>query len=167
MEVSQIQFNFWIFFSNALSALALNFSIFLVIGRTSAVTIRVAGVLKDWILISLSTVVFPESTITTLNIVGYAIAICGVLMYNYLKAKDVRASQLPIESIAERTAKELKMEKKSSDLYVPDDIVNNISGLRTGRNNSVSEVTVDEEAPLLASSRFSHLGQSHYSNHSA
>lgn len=166
MEVSQIQFNFWIFFSNALSALALNFSIFLVIGRTSAVTIRVAGVLKDWILISLSTVVFPESTITTLNIVGYAIAICGVLMYNYLKVKDVRASQPPIEGIAERTAKEFKMEKKSSDLYVPDNIVN-MGGLRTGRNNSVSEVTVDEEAPLLASSRFSHLAQSHYSSHSA
>lgn len=59
------------------------------------------------------------------------------------------------------------MEKKSSDLYVPDDFVNNTSGLRTGRNNSVSEVAVDEEAPLLASSRFSHLGQSHYSSHSA
>lgn len=26
-------------------------------------------------------------------------------MYNYLKAKDVRASQLPIEGIAERAAK--------------------------------------------------------------
>ena len=73
MEVSQIQFNFWIFFSNALCALALNFSIFLVIGRTGAVTIRVAGVLKDWILIALSTVIFPESTITWLNIIGYAI----------------------------------------------------------------------------------------------
>lgn len=166
MEVSQIQFNFWIFFSNALSALALNFSIFLVIGRTSAVTIRVAGVLKDWILIALSTVVFPESTITTLNIVGYAIAICGVIMYNYLKVKDVRASQLPVENLAERTAKEFKMEKKSSDLYVPDDTVNIGSGLRTGRN-SASDVNVDEEAPLLASSRLSHLGQSQYSNHSA
>ena len=75
MEVSQIQFNFWIFFSNALCALALNFSIFLVIGRTGAVTIRVAGVLKDWILIALSTVIFPESTITGLNIIGYAIGI--------------------------------------------------------------------------------------------
>lgn len=32
-------------------------------------------------------------------------AICGVLMYNYLKVKDVRASQPPIEGIAERTAK--------------------------------------------------------------
>ena len=73
MEVSQIQFNFWIFFSNAICALALNFSIFLVIGRTGAVTIRVAGVLKDWILIALSTVIFPESTITGLNIIGYAI----------------------------------------------------------------------------------------------
>lgn len=73
MEVSQIQFNFWIFFSNALCALALNFSIFLVIGRTGAVTIRVAGVLKDWILIALSTVIFPESIITRLNIIGYAI----------------------------------------------------------------------------------------------
>lgn len=73
MEVSQIQFNFWIFFSNAVCALALNFSIFLVIGRTGAVTIRVAGVLKDWILIALSTVIFPESTITGLNIIGYGI----------------------------------------------------------------------------------------------
>lgn len=73
MEVSQIQFNAWIFFSNALCALALNFSIFLVIGRTGAVTIRVAGVLKDWILIALSTVIFPESMITNLNIIGYAI----------------------------------------------------------------------------------------------
>lgn len=73
IEVSQIQFNFWIFFSNALCALALNFSIFLVIGRTGAVTIRVAGVLKDWILIALSTVIFPESTITGLNIIGYGI----------------------------------------------------------------------------------------------
>lgn len=130
MEVSQIQFNFWIFFSNALCALALNFSIFLVIGRTGAVTIRVAGVLKDWILIALSTVIFPESIITKLNIIGYAIgtdfsilfcelvmklrlnfmlffsaALCGVVMYNYLKVKEVRASQLPMESTAERAAK--------------------------------------------------------------
>lgn len=130
MEVTQIQFNFWIFFSNALCALALNFSIFLVIGRTGAVTIRVAGVLKDWILIALSTLIFPESTITTLNITGYAIgklifpylwelsaymhhideilfciALCGVVMYNYLKVKDVRASQLPVDTMLDRTAK--------------------------------------------------------------
>lgn len=140
MEVSQIQFNFWIFFSNAVCALLLNFSIFLVIGRTGAVTVRVAGVLKDWILIALSTVVFPESTITGLNITGYAIgkfssyyfiekltiyyyilpvinicshflhvlvfssALCGVVLYNYLKVKDVRASQAS-ELLPERITK--------------------------------------------------------------
>ncbi|KAF5452190.1 hypothetical protein F2P56_027217 [Juglans regia] len=75
MQVSQNQFNFWIFFSNALCALALNFSIFLVIGRTGAVTIRVAGVLKDWMLIALSAVIFPEYTITGLNIIGYGVGL--------------------------------------------------------------------------------------------
>ncbi|KAM7501121.1 hypothetical protein LguiB_000025 [Lonicera macranthoides] len=105
MEVLQMQFDFWIFFSNAICALALNFSIFLVIGRTGAVTIRVAGVLKDWILIALSTILFPESTITNLNIIGYGIALCGVVMYNYLKIKDVHASQLPVESVTETLAK--------------------------------------------------------------
>ncbi|CAN1281841.1 Probable sugar phosphate/phosphate translocator At3g17430 [Linum perenne] len=161
MEVTQIQFNFWIFFSNALCALALNFSIFLVIGRTGAVTIRVAGVLKDWILIALSTVIFPESTITGLNITGYAIALCGVVMYNYLKVRDVRASsQLP-ETVPERLTKDWKLEKKSSDIFVPGD------GNGGGANISSSSdgLGVDEEVPLIASSRLSHIGRSQASNH--
>lgn len=81
MDVSQIQFNYSIFFLNALSAFALNISIFLVIGRTGAVTIRVAGVLKDWILIALSTIIFPESVITSLNIIGYAVGNYVVLLH--------------------------------------------------------------------------------------
>uniref|UniRef100_A0A5B7AHC0 Sugar phosphate transporter domain-containing protein n=1 Tax=Davidia involucrata TaxID=16924 RepID=A0A5B7AHC0_DAVIN len=156
MEVSQIQFNFWIFFSNAICALALNFSIFLVIGRTGAVTFRVAGVLKDWILIALSTVVFPESTITGLNIIGYAIALCGVVTYNYLKVKDVRTSQLlPPESIPERIAKDWKLEKKSSDIYVPD----GSDGGSSRGNHPASDLNVDEEAPLIPPSRLSHIGR--------
>ncbi|XP_057460856.1 probable sugar phosphate/phosphate translocator At3g17430 isoform X1 [Actinidia eriantha] len=165
MEVSQIQFNFWIFFSNALCALALNFSIFLVIGRTGAVTIRVAGVLKDWILIALSTVIFPESAITRLNIIGYAIALCGVVMYNYLKVKDVRASQLALESISERAVKDLGLEKKSSDLYVPDSGINNPSGGKNGWNSSLSDSSVDEEAPPIPLSRVSHLGRNQPGSH--
>ncbi|MCI03885.1 putative sugar phosphate/phosphate translocator, partial [Trifolium medium] len=149
MEVSQIQFNFWIFFSNALCALALNFSIFLVIGRTGAVTIRVAGVLKDWILIALSTVIFPESTITGLNIIGYGIALCGVVMYNYIKVRDVRASQITAESIPDRLTKDWKLEKKSSDIYVPDNAGNNEGG--SGGNGSASDMIIDEEAPLISS----------------
>ncbi|KAA8542993.1 hypothetical protein F0562_021512 [Nyssa sinensis] len=160
MEVSQIQFNFWIFFSNALCALALNFSIFLVIGRTGAVTIRVAGVLKDWILIALSTVIFPESAITRLNIIGYAIALCGVVMYNYLKVKDVRASQVPVEIIPERA---VKTEKKSSDLYVHEEVIN---GGMNGWNGSAPDIIVDEGAPLIPSLRISHLGRSQLCSHS-
>ncbi|KAF2310338.1 hypothetical protein GH714_007886 [Hevea brasiliensis] len=160
MQVSQIQFNFWIFFSNALSALALNFSIFLVIGRTGAVTIRVAGVLKDWILIALSTIIFPESTITGLNI----LALCGVVMYNYLKVKDVRASQLP-ETIPERITKDWKLEKKSSDIYVPSNNSDNNGGGGGGSNSS--DLNVDEEAPLIPSSRLSHIGRTQFSNHAA
>ncbi|KAB1213760.1 hypothetical protein CJ030_MR5G021892 [Morella rubra] len=156
MQVSENQFNFWIFFSNALCALALNFSIFLVIGRTGAVTIRVAGVLKDWILIALSTVIFPESTITGLNITGYAIALCGVVMYNYIKVRDVRASQQPAENLPERITKDWKLEKKSSDIFVP----NNDGGKgSSGGNHAASDSNVDEEAPLLSTSRFSHIGR--------
>ncbi|KAK2364824.1 hypothetical protein P8452_67710 [Trifolium repens] len=152
MEAPHMEFNFWIFFSNALCALALNFSTFLVIGRTGAVTIRVAGVLKDWLLISLSTVLFPESKITGLNVIGYAIALSGVVCYNYLKIRDVRKSQLQI--IPDESAKELLMEKKG------DDDVNNDEDIW---NNSVSDSHhhshFDEEAPLMYSSRISHLGR--------
>ncbi|WOH07415.1 hypothetical protein DCAR_0726845 [Daucus carota subsp. sativus] len=158
MEVAQIQFNYWIFFSNAFCALALNFSIFLVIGRTGAVTFRVAGVLKDWILIGLSTIIFPESTISGLNITGYAIALCGVVMYNYIKVRDGRLSQLSLEDIQDRSTKEWKLEKKLYDVYTPDN--SNGDNGRTGRGvNSVSDLNVDEEAPLISSLRMSHLGR--------
>lgn len=158
MEISQIQFNFWIFFSNALCALALNFSIFLVIGRTGAVTIRVAGVLKDWILIALSTVIFPESTITGLNIIGYAIALSGVVLYNYLKVKDVRASnQLPVQEVSERIAKDWKLEKRSSEL--PD--VGTTANTAGNSSGSVADSVLDEDAPLIQSSRLTHIVRSH------
>ncbi|CBI37023.3 hypothetical protein AAG906_034637 [Vitis piasezkii] len=158
MEVSQNQFSFWIFFSNAVCALALNFSIFLVIGRTGAVTIRVAGVLKDWILIALSTVIFPESVITGLNIIGYAIALFGVVMYNYLKIREGRASQ-PTEGIPERV-KDLKTEKRSSDLFAANVGNNSNNGGKNGWNGSASDSNADEEAPLIPPSlRMSHLGR--------
>ncbi|KAI5083411.1 hypothetical protein GOP47_0003154 [Adiantum capillus-veneris] len=142
----KITFNFWIFFSNALCALALNISVFLVIGRTGAITVRVAGVLKDWILIALSTLVFPDSKLTGLNIIGYAIALTGVVTYNYLKLRESHASQLPSEAIPEKLKallKEKKLEKKSSE--------NNGNFVEGGG----ASVTGDEEAPLI--SRLSHV----------
>lgn len=37
---------------------ALNMSVFLLIGKTSALTMNVAGVVKDWLLIGLSALLF-------------------------------------------------------------------------------------------------------------
>lgn len=37
--------------------------------------------------------------------VSVSAALCGVVMYNYLKVKDVRATQLPVDAIAERATK--------------------------------------------------------------
>ncbi|KAK4478364.1 hypothetical protein RD792_017654, partial [Penstemon davidsonii] len=165
MEVSQIQFNFWIFFSNAVCALLLNFSIFLVIGRTGAVTVRVAGVLKDWILIALSTVIFPESIITGLNIIGYAVALCGVVLYNYLKIRDVRSTQSP-ESVPERITKDWKLEKKSSDVYKPDISNDDDESGKSGGSSGAANV-IDEEAPLIPSSRLSHIGRTQQSYRNA
>ncbi|KAG8062254.1 hypothetical protein GUJ93_ZPchr0003g18029 [Zizania palustris] len=152
MDASQIQFNYWIFFFNAVAAFALNISIFLVIGRTGAVTIRVAGVLKDWILIALSTIIFPESIITSLNIIGYAVALCGVVMYNYLKMKDVRANQLPADNAPDRATKD----KKISNIYKPDSFMDGNNESTAG--SLASETAgVDEEAPLIPSSRLSYV----------
>ena len=36
---------------NALTAFALNLAVFLLIGKTSALTMNIAGVIKDWMLI--------------------------------------------------------------------------------------------------------------------
>ncbi|RLN17019.1 putative sugar phosphate/phosphate translocator [Panicum miliaceum] len=153
MDVSQIQFNYSIFFLNALSAFALNISIFLVIGRTGAVTIRVAGVLKDWILIALSTIIFPESVITSLNIIGYAVALSGVVLYNYLKMKDVKANQLPADNNPDRSTKD----KKALNTYRPDNSMDNNDGTVIGGLASEAAAAVDEEAPLIPSARLSYV----------
>ncbi|CAF2100879.1 unnamed protein product [Brassica napus] len=68
---------------------------------------------------------------TGLNIIGYAIgrflhfttsliSLGGVVMYNYIKVKDVKASQLTADRLPDRINKELKMENKSSDKFNPD-----------------------------------------------
>ncbi|CAK8565722.1 unnamed protein product [Lathyrus sativus] len=55
------------------------------------VIIQIFGVLKEWILIVLSNVIFPNSTISGLNIIGYGIALCRVMIYSYIK---IRMSEL-------------------------------------------------------------------------
>lgn len=75
-----------IMLANASCAFALNLAIYLLIGRTSALSLNVAGVVKDWILIGISAVIF-EAPISSTQIIGYLIAFGGVMYYNYLKIK--------------------------------------------------------------------------------
>ncbi|KAK6132101.1 hypothetical protein DH2020_034167 [Rehmannia glutinosa] len=72
---------------NSLCTFALNLSVFLVISHTSALTIRVAGVVKDWVVVLLSALLFADTKLTLINLFGYAIAIAGVAGYNNHKLK--------------------------------------------------------------------------------
>ncbi|KAK4285760.1 hypothetical protein QN277_002410 [Acacia crassicarpa] len=72
---------------NCLCTFALNLSVFLVITHTSALTIRVAGVVKDWVVVLLSALLFADTKLTLINLFGYAIAIAGVAAYNNHKLK--------------------------------------------------------------------------------
>ncbi len=54
----QIHFDAHIFVSNAAAAFGLNMAVFLLIGKTSALTMNIAGVIKDWLLIGLSVLIF-------------------------------------------------------------------------------------------------------------
>ena len=58
---------------NAFCTFSLNVSVFLVISHTSALTIRVAGVVKDWVVVLLSTLLFADTKLTTINLFGYGV----------------------------------------------------------------------------------------------
>ena len=58
-----------VFAANAATALALNLAVFMLIGKTSALTMNIAGVIKDWTLIYSSYSVF-KAPVTALNLTG-------------------------------------------------------------------------------------------------
>ena len=52
-------------------------AVFLLIGKTSALTMNIAGVIKDWMLIFFSFYLF-HAPVTALNLLGYAFCCTGV-----------------------------------------------------------------------------------------
>ena len=52
-------------------------AVFLLIGKTSALTMNIAGVIKDWLLIFFSYYLFG-APVTALNLLGYAFCCTGV-----------------------------------------------------------------------------------------
>jgi hypothetical protein len=81
--------------ANATCAFALNLSVFLLIGKTSALTMNVAGVIKDWLLIGLSSLLF-HSKVTSMNLQGYGIAFAGVCWYNWTKIQSIKKAECPV-----------------------------------------------------------------------
>ena len=94
---------------NALTAFALNLAVFLLIGKTSALTMNIAGVIKDWMLIFASQHLFGNA-VTFLNYLGYVIAFLSVGMYIYNK---LRASKAKERAAAASAKAELIREGKS------------------------------------------------------
>jgi len=70
--------------TSGLLAFALNFSVFLVIGTTSAVTFNIAGNAKIAIAILLSWLIF-RNPMNAMNVLGCAITICGCTYYGYVR----------------------------------------------------------------------------------
>lgn len=83
----------FVFLTNSLCAFALNLSVFMLVGKTSALTMNVAGVVKDWLLIAFSWSVIKD-TVTPINLFGYAIAFVGVGYYNHVKLQGLKAKEV-------------------------------------------------------------------------
>lgn len=91
-ENSSFHFDYLIFGTNSFCAFALNLAVFLLVGKTSALTMNVAGVVKDWLLIAFSWSVIRD-TVTPINLFGYALAFLGVAYYNHSKLQDLKAKE--------------------------------------------------------------------------
>ncbi|KAG5559432.1 hypothetical protein RHGRI_009091 [Rhododendron griersonianum] len=91
-ETSSFHFDFWIFGTNSLCAFALNLAVFLLVGKTSALTMNVAGVVKDWLLIAFSWSVIKD-VVTPVNLLGYGVAFLGVAYYNHAKLQALKAKE--------------------------------------------------------------------------
>jgi drug/metabolite transporter (DMT)-like permease len=73
---------------NGIIAFTLNIAVVMLISNTSALVLTLAGIIKDILLVSLSVLVFL-SPITTLQIIGYSIALIGLNLHKeYKKSPD-------------------------------------------------------------------------------
>jgi len=118
-DTSSFHFDFLIFGTNSVCAFALNLAVFLLVGKTSALTMNVAGVVKDWLLIAFSWSVIKD-TVTPINLFGYGLAFLGVGYYNHcklqaLKAKDAQKKVQASDDEAGKLLEERESEAKRNE----------------------------------------------------
>ncbi|KAG6496140.1 hypothetical protein ZIOFF_043988 [Zingiber officinale] len=76
---------------NSFCFFALNLAVFLLVGKTFALTMNVAGVVKDWLLHRLLLARHPRhDTVTPINLFGYGVVILGVAYYNHAKLQALK-----------------------------------------------------------------------------
>ncbi|GAV68340.1 TPT domain-containing protein [Cephalotus follicularis] len=92
-ETSGFRFDYFIFGTNSFCAFGLNLAVFLLVGKTSALTMNVAGVVKDWLLIAFSWSVIKD-IVTPINLFGYGVAFLGVAYYNYAKLQKAKEEEM-------------------------------------------------------------------------
>ncbi|KAF3780183.1 putative sugar phosphate/phosphate translocator [Nymphaea thermarum] len=111
-QTSSFHFDYFIFGTNSVCAFALNLAVFLLIGKTSALTMNVAGVVKDWLLIAFSWSVIRDA-VTTVNLVGYGLAFLGVAYYNHAKLQALKMKEAQKKSAQADEESGLLMEQRS------------------------------------------------------
>ncbi|MQM04745.1 hypothetical protein Taro_037545 [Colocasia esculenta] len=107
-ETSSFRPDLFIFGTNSLCAFALNLAVFLLVGKTSALTMNVAGVVKDWLLIAFSWSVIRD-TVTAVNLVGYGIAFLGVAYYNHVKLQALKSKEAQKKSAQQPDDEEARL----------------------------------------------------------
>lgn len=106
--ITMILENPLIFLANCSLAFLLNLAVFLIIGKTSALTMNIAGISKDIIVIAISTVMFA-APLYLKSIIGFAIVISGVALYNYVKYKIMNAEKAMEEEVSSQGSDRVEM----------------------------------------------------------
>lgn len=81
--------NGFVLIGNLTLVFFLNLTTYLVIEKASALSLNVAGVVKDWGLLVVSCVVFG-TYLSNLQLVGYLIVFDGLIMYRETEAREIR-----------------------------------------------------------------------------
>lgn len=111
MSDPNVVINVPLLLTSAAVAFALNMAVFLLIGKTSALTMNIAGVVKDWLLIGLSVILFGNP-VTGIQLFGYGISFVGVMYYNYQKIQAMKAKSQAESKPAEKATEMGTSEKE-------------------------------------------------------
>ncbi|GFH22458.1 TPT domain-containing protein [Haematococcus lacustris] len=149
-------FNPSVMLANAMTAFILNLAVFMLIGKTSALTMNIAGVIKDWMLIFFSFYLF-RAPVTWINLLGYGFCCSGVVVYNHMKLQAIKAKVATqnkdeekggLTSNVERSKEDILSEirRLQSQMSALEDRVQNSAKIMNGGSNVGMMESVSKDA---------------------